>query len=302
LNPKRSINNGESVKIRLPEIRHNQAGFEALVLLHDQTKDCHLTKVVVDMTATEWLDADMCAAFGAILSRVGTRLNTIELTNVPSQVERILSKNGFLSNYGRAKLPDTWGTTIPYQRFDVKDDRYFAGYIEGEFVHRPEMPKMSAGLIKKFRESVFEIFHNAVYHSRTRLGIFSCGQYFPRKHLLDFSVVDLGVGIRRNVKEHAGLDLPPEQAIVWATQGRNTTRKGPIPGGLGLKLLTEFIRLNGGRVQIVSDGGYWCLQKDQVRTAQLALPFPGTAVSLEIKTSDTRSYVLSSEVKESDIF
>jgi hypothetical protein len=243
------------VKIQLPQIRHEQIGFEALVQLYGQTKDCRLDRVEINMAATDWLDADMCAPFGAILSRLGSNLNTIELINIPSQVERILSKNGFLSNYGRAKLPDTWGTTIPYQRFDVKDDRYFAGYIEGEFVHRPEMPKMSAGLIKKFRESVFEIFHNAVYHSRTRLGIFSCGHYFPRQHLLDFSVVDLGVGIKRNVKEHAGLDLPAEQAIVWATEGRNTTRRGPIPGGIGLKLLTEFIKLNEGRVQIVSDAG-----------------------------------------------
>ena len=37
---------------------------------------------------------------------------------------------------------------------------------------------------------------------------------------------------------------------MWATQGRNTTKRGPIPGGLGLKLLTEFIKLNEGRLQI----------------------------------------------------
>ena len=89
---------------------------------------------------------------------------------------------------------------------------------------------------------------------------------------------------------------------MWATQGRNTTKRGPIPGGLGLKLLTEFIKLNEGCLQIVSDAGYWCLQKDQSHTARLALPFPGTAVSLEIRTDDTRSYILSSELKESDIF
>ncbi len=290
------------MKFALQRIRHEQSGFEALVRLHAQTKECRLTRVEIDMSATDWFDADMCAAFGAILYHLSSGLNTLELTNIPKSVEKILSKNGFLSNYGRAKLPDTWGTTIPYQRFDVKDDRYFARYIEGEFVHRPEMPKMSGGLIKKFRESVFEIFSNAVLHSRTKLGIFSCGQFFPNRHRLDFSVVDLGVGIRRNVKEGAGFDLPAEEAIAWATQGRNTTKRGPIPGGLGLKLLTEFVNLNEGRLQIVSDTGYWCLQKDHVSTARLPLPFPGTAVSLEIKTSDTRSYVLSSELKESDIF
>ena len=43
-----------------------------------------------------------------------------------------MSRNGFLSYYERGKVPDVWGTTIPYQRFDVKDDRYFASYIETE--------------------------------------------------------------------------------------------------------------------------------------------------------------------------
>ncbi|MEQ1847481.1 MAG: ATP-binding protein, partial [Nitrospira sp.] len=279
----------------MPQVRHEQTGFEALVHLHDQTKDCQSTTINIDMTTTGWFDADMCAAFGAILYRLGSKLNTIQLTDIPPAVETILSKNGFLSNYGRVKLPDTYGTTIPYQRFDVKDDRYFAGYIEGEFVHRPEMPHMSPGLVKKFRESVFEIFSNAVLHSRTTLGIFSCGQYFPKKHLLNFSVVDLGIGIRQNVSARAGLDLPAEDAIVWATNGRNTTKRGSIPGGLGLKLLKEFIGLNGGRLQIVSDAGYWCLRKDQAQTTRLRLPFPGTAVTLEINTSDAQSYTLSSE-------
>ncbi len=290
------------MKIALSQVRHDQTGFEKLVQLHHQTKDCRLTRITIDMAATDWLDADMCAAFGAILYRLGSSLNTIELTNIPQGVEKNLSKNGFLSNYGREKLPDKWGTTIPYRRFDVKDDRYFAGYIEGEFMRRPEMPRMSAGLIKKFRESVFEIFSNAVLHSRTKLGIFSCGQFFPRKHRLDFSVVDLGIGMRQNVKDHTGLDLAADQAIVWATKERNTTRRGSIPGGLGLKLLQEFIGLNGGRLQIVSDAGYWCLQKDGVHAVRLGLPFPGTAVTLEINTSDTQSYALSSELRESEIF
>ncbi len=93
-------------------------------------------------------------------------------------------------------FPDTYGTTIPYQRFDVKDDRYFAGYIEkNSFIDR-KCRTCLPDLVKKFRESVFEIFSNAVLHSRTTLGIFSCGQYFPKKHLLNFSVVDLGIGIR----------------------------------------------------------------------------------------------------------
>lgn len=239
---------------------------------------------------------------GCILYRLGDSLNTVKLANIRPGVEQVLSKNRFLSHYGREKIPDHWGTTIPYQRFDVKDDRYFASYIESELMRRSEMPTMSSGLLKKFRESIFEIFSNAVLHSRSEQGIFSCGQSFPKRHQLDFSVADLGVGICRNIKDSIGLDLLPEDAIAWATEGSNTTKRGQIPGGLGLKLLKEFIDLNGGRIQIVSDAGYWRREKGKTFTARLSQPFPGTVVSVEINTADTQSYVLSSELSEADIF
>ena len=290
------------MKVALPDIRHSLAGYEALVAFYAQTKDCIFDEIQIDMSRVGWFDADMCAAFGAILYRLGDNVNSMTLTGIVPDVEKILSKNGFLSNYGRERIPDTWGTTIPYRRFAAKDDRYFAAYIEEEFIRRSEMPRMSAGLVKKFRESVFEMFSNAVIHSGTKLGIFSCGQYFPRRDTLDFSVADLGVGIRKNVEDSLGLDLSAEDAIDWATQGTNTTKRGRIPGGLGLKLLSEFIKLNGGRLQIVSDQGYWSLEQGGTRKISLKRAFPGTVVSIEINTSDVRSYRLKSEVSEADIF
>ena len=169
-------------------------------------------------------------------------------------------------------------------------------------MQRSEIPAMSIGLLKKFRESIFEIFSNAVLHSETEMGIFSCGQFFPKRDKLDFSVTDLGIGIRQNVNKNTGLNLVPEKAIIWATEGHNTTKRGLIPGGLGLKLLSEFIDLNGGRIQIVSDAGYWKREKGEISTARLSRPFPGTVVSVEINTADKQSYALSSELSEKDIF
>jgi len=290
------------MRLPLPAIHHNQAGFEALIHLHKKAKDCVFDNIDVDMSRTTWLDADMCAAFGAILYWLSEHMNMIKLTSIRPNVATILLKNGFLSNYGREEIPDRWGTTIPYQRFDVKDDRYFAGYIENRFMQRSEIPAMSRGLQKKFRESIFELFSNAVLHSQTKMGIFSCGQFFPRRNSLDFSVADLGIGICRNVKENAGLDLAPEKAIIWATKGSNTTKRGQIPGGLGLKLLSEFIDLNGGRIQIVSDTGYWKRERREVSTARLSQPFPGTVVSVEINTADKQSYALASELSQTEVF
>ncbi|OQX08002.1 MAG: hypothetical protein BWK76_24170 [Desulfobulbaceae bacterium A2] len=290
------------MKVALGDVRHTQPGFAALVGLAAETMDCFMEEIDISLAEATWFDADMCSIFGAILYRLGENLNTIRLTDIPPNVENILLKNGFLSHYGREKIPDRWGTTIPYRRFDVKDDRYFADYIEHELMHRSEIPAMSSGLTKKFRESIFEIFSNAVLHSHSKMGIFSCGQFFPKRDRLDFSVADLGVGMRRNIKDNTGLDLSPEKAIDWATRDKNTTKRGRVPGGLGLKLLGEFIDLNGGCIQIVSDAGYWRRQNGKTVAAPLRHPFPGTVVSVEINTADINSYKLASELSAADIF
>jgi hypothetical protein len=288
--------------VKLGSVRHDSKGHEALTGLYAKTKACVFDNIEIDMSECAWFDADMCAGFGSILHKLGAELNSISLSNIPTPVEKILSKNGFLSSYGRSKLPDKWGTTIPYQRFDRKDDRFFGRYVESQFMSRTQMPKMSKGLAKKFRESVFEIFSNAVIHSRTKQGIFCCGQFFPMRHRIDFSVADLGIGIRRNVEESIGHTMKPEEAIVWATEGRNTTKRGPIPGGLGLKLLREFVGLNGGQIQIVSETGYWCFKGKKSQVCSLSEPFPGTVVNIEINTADKSVYALQSELSNEEIF
>ncbi len=58
-----------------------------------------------------------------------------------------------------------------------------------------QSPRNDCSLRKKFHESIFEIFSNAVLHSQTKFGIYSCGQFYPNRNKLDFSVADLGVGM-----------------------------------------------------------------------------------------------------------
>ena len=290
------------MKITLSEIRQDQSGFEDLASICEQTKNCSLDDIEIDMRGTNRFDADMCAMLGAILHWVGAKSNNVSLTNIQPKVKETLSMNGFLNYYGHEEISDPLERSISYKQFDVTDERLFSEYIEKEFLHRPGIPELSQGMLKKFRESIFEIFSNAVLHSRTKLGIFSCGQFFPKQKTLDFTVVDLGVGFQRNVTRYEGRKMAPEEAIDWATQGNNTTKRGSVPGGLGLKLLCEFIGLNGGRIQIVSDAGYWKQEHKETTKTALSYRFPGTAVSGEINTADRNSYVLESELTEEDIF
>jgi hypothetical protein len=146
-----------------------------------------------------------------------------------------------------------------------------------------------------------EIFSNSAIHSETKMGIFVCGQYYHLQQRLDFTIADLGIGIRKNLIDKIGLKLPAEKAIHWALEGNHTTKRGPIPGGLGLKLLRGFIKLNKGRLQVVSDLGFWEQHPDgSYEMFPLTNPFPGTVVNIQINTADQNSYILSSE-KETDV-
>lgn len=288
--------------VRLWDIRSDFTGFARLAALAARTETCFLETVQIDMSLVSFCAANMCSPLGAVLHRISRRPNTIEITGLRPQVESILAKNGFLRNYGYAVRPDTYGTTIEYVSLEPGDDRFFGTYIERYLIGK-DIPEMSTALAKKFRESIFEIFSNAAIHSRTKMGIFSCGQSFPKAHRLDFCITDLGIGFRRNILEQTGQDFEAQDAIAWAVEGSNTTKRGKIPGGLGLKLLREFIHLNKGKIQIVSDAGYWEQSQDgSVRKTRLGQRFPGTAVNIEINTADSSSYCLESEIQPSDVF
>ena len=71
---------------------------------------------------------------------------------------------------------------------------------------------------------------------------------------------------------------------------------------LGLNLIREFLKLNGGKIQIVSDDGYWDEKANTMDAKELSCNFIGTIVNLEFNLDDPKSYLFSSEVDKDDIF
>ncbi len=286
------------ISLPVSQIRSNYAGFAQIADLYMKMKNYQFSRIHLETGLMSWCDANMCAAFGAVLYRIGRRPNEITLLNMPADVETILCKNGFMTNYGRAKRVDTYGSTIQYQRFEPDEDRVFSYFIDEQFRNKA-IPEMTILMHKHFFLSLMEIFENATTHSETKLGIFVCGQFFPKKNRLDFTIADLGIGMRQNLIKNIGLNLPAKDAIHWAMEGKNTTKKGTIPGGLGLKLIREFIQLNKGRLQVVSDSGYWEQDSEgRVTAANMPNPFPGTVVNIEINTADQNAYALKYELED----
>ncbi|MBN2828991.1 MAG: ATP-binding protein, partial [Candidatus Cloacimonetes bacterium] len=69
-------------------------------------------------------------------------------------------------------------------------------------------------------------------------------------------------------------------------------------GGIGLAILKEFICLNKGVIQIVSDAGYYAVRSEGMFKNEYSNSFPGTMINLTFRTDDNNSYALSDEITD----
>ena len=276
----------ETVTLTLPSIDHDKVGFEALAHLYAQCDPFPPRNIVIDMRATSWIDADMCAPLGGVICMLERRLKRVEFVSAESKLKHVLMRNGFLFHHGGEKITDAYDTTITYQRFNIKDEIAFSSYVVNELMLHLRVVNLQNKLHKDFSKNVSEIFNNATQHSSTQVGVFSCGQFFPTKKSLVFTVADMGIGMHQSVRDFLQRDMPAIEAIKWAVEGNTTKQQQQgVPGGMGLKLISRFFDSNEGYVRIVSGDGYWVKSKGQVNAESLAPSFPGTVVSLEVSTS-----------------
>lgn len=275
------------------EIRTNKAGFNQLAQLYAATADLCFGEVALDFSGCTWFDANMSAPLGAVLARITDELNDVNVKNLPVAVQDILSKNEFLHPFKIDPVPDAHGTVVPYRRFRLDDGRYFAAYVH-KYTNGKGIPNMTTMLRRKFNEGIGELFSNAVIHSESRLGVFSCGQFYPKKKCFDFCLADSGSGFQGAIKKAFDLNVDSVRAMQHCLREGFTTKKTE-PGGLGLKLLKKFIELNQGRIVIVSNQAYYEFSKGSEVFQALDQPFPGTCINIEIDTADTKNYRLSSE-------
>ncbi len=285
---------------KLYTINNSYESYHSLIGFYNQYKDVTFSTVHLELCS--FFAANMSAALGAILDLLAEDVNEIKIDHIKPDVEKILLKNDFLTYYGRQRAIDTNRTTIKYQKLKPTDGKYFKTYVIEELLnpHIGDLPRMSAGVKEKIVEAIYEIFVNAQIHSESS-HIYTCGQFFPNKNKIEFTIVDTGIGFKERVNRRFGTDISAEKAIQWAVQDKKTT-KIEISGGIGLAVLKEFIEKNKGKMQIVSDNGFYQFDSSGVVLKTFSGKFPGTIVNLQFMTNDTTSYSLKSELDINDIF
>lgn len=278
-------------------------GYNSLINLNYTISQNSESEVLLNFKNNIWFEANLFAILGAIRSLNEEQKKSMSIFNLNPALQNVIKRNKFLIEDSENLMVDYKGTIITYQKFTHHKDIEFMDYIRDELLSKPDFPKHSRLLGKKINESIFEIFENARTHGHCK-HIHTCGQYYPNKNLkrLDMTIVDMGQTIKANVNKYLKQNLSGSQAIQWALVDGHTTKTGNVPGGLGLNIIFEFIKLNKGKVQIVSSDGYWEYRKGETESRLFEKPFPGTIVNIEFNLDDKDSYRLTEEVSLEDIF
>lgn len=210
-------------------IRSDRAGFNWLAevgsLLHEQQG----ATIAFSDRNLQWFDSNLCSPLGALLYQAQLGGSSI-LLDAPGPILGAWSRNGFAYAFGGGDMIDTFDTTLIYQRFERRRERRFAAYVQRELMPK-DIPKMTPPARRQFERNLQEIFNNAVNHAASERGVFSCGQFFPHKNYINFTVCDLGVGFRTKPTAKPGrLSQLPRPS---AGPPRTVTPHAPVPSPAG---------------------------------------------------------------------
>lgn len=283
------------MEINLPKaIRSTEIGYQALIRIFNICETKKNTNVFFNFENLVFFEANLCSLLGCILEKLQENNCKYYFLGMRDTVETILNKNNFLTHYfDNEKTEDNFNTTIKYQSFHkTNTDDAYELYISEELINKKDLPQMSEEVTLKILENIFEIFVNAKTHGKCEY-IHACGQLFPNRENkpLNFTIVDLGINIKENVNSSLNQNYTSSEAIQWAMVEGNTT-KITEPGGLGLSIILQFIKLNKGKFEVISSDGYYNFSNETVKTRILECEFPGTIINFTFNLDDENSYTL----------
>ena len=250
-----------------------------------------LKDIVMDFRKNTWFDANLLpivyafAEYGQYKYHINSRYE-----NQPNcKLHQILIRNNFAKLcFELEHRPKENETVVPFKIFRSNDTYGFGNYIDAEIVRY--FPVMEAKVKHNLSVYIQELFGNAQIHGACTK-VYTCGQYYPVSHKMDFTIVNLGTTIKTNVVDYLEdiNEKMPDNCIDWAVQPEHSTKR-TNSGGIGLSLMRDFIHYNKGKYQIISGNEFWELDKQIVNLRELNDPFPGTIVNIEIDQNDTNIY------------
>lgn len=267
------------------------SGIRQILVFYNECKAYFDCTINIKLDNTEWIDGNLCAFLGALVYRLSVE-NNLKFSMDAKQVSakcKILFANDFLpitqdeKDYKRKSC-------LPFRGFLPNQKDEFFNYLENDLFAHNAMPKLSLAIQDELIDNLGEIYGNIEKHAETKLPFFVCGQYYPSKNSLNFTISDLGVGFFKKINAQKTLDIKTcGEAVLWAVAGNST--KPDVPGGTGLKVLNAYLQDNNGSMQIYTGDAAWCsktvnsvLYPDGV--SSLRNNYLGATINLEFNTKN----------------
>jgi hypothetical protein len=130
-----------------------------------------------------------------------------------------------------------------------------------------------------------EIMNNVFDHSRSPIGCCVCAQAYQAEGQLAMSVTDLGVGFLASLQPCYQNLNTDEEAITLAIKEGVSSKSSPRNRGAGLYILSDWLKEQGGELEIISMDGRWrLLTGGSVHHETIPFSFPGTCINLSVPT------------------
>ncbi len=286
------------IRLDIPTINDNPGDFEILFGLWHVVNDSS-GDVTFDFTPCRFLRPNAIAFLGGLARLIERRGYSaiFDWNTLNDPVKAILRQNGFASGFGYTGVSGGPGSSIPY-REDIAQSSDIIDYLTHEWLGRGWV-HVSDKLRNAIVGRVWEIYANAFLHSNSRIGVFSCGQYFWQMKVLKLAVIDFGVGIPATVREFFR-DYPRAKqfsaaaCLEWAFKPGTSTKAESTGRGIGLDILKEFVYANPGILEIYSEDAYALLGPRTQKYGKLSSSFEGTAVNITLRC-DEKFYKLAEE-------
>lgn len=262
-------------------------GVISLINYYNYAKKYRNCWITLSLDGINFIDANLSALLYGIIYDLKKNYGVktyVDFKTIGRELH-VLMRNGFTNfiadNQFVFKPFDGRDTTIPLKSFNQSDVDNYCYYIEKEFLHQRGLNSIRFNDKSRIISSYLEIFDNVGLHANTSDPIFVCGQYFPKQCEVKFTLVDLGDGFLKKIREYTkGREniVNVSDAITWAIKG-NTTKVG-VKGGTGLKDIFWFCQKTGGSLHIMSDDCYYNLTNQTINTYRIPNPFKGATIHL----------------------
>jgi signal transduction histidine kinase len=281
----------------IPTLNDTPTDFDKLFELGNTVLADH-GHVIFDFSKCQFLRPNAIAFLGGISRLIESKGRTVQFdfNTAPDKVLAILRQNNFAYCFGHPGFSGFPGRSIPYredrtdlnQQTNLKDA--IINYLSNEWLGRGWV-HVSSRLRNAIVGVVWEIYDNAFEHANSSIGLYSCGQHFPRLRILQLAVADFGMGIPENVRRYLPnnplVQLSPAHCLKWAFQEGASTKKQGTGRGLGLKLLKDFVNLNHGTLEIYSYNGYALVHDEKEKFHNIRNSLPGTIVNITLRCDES---------------